>query len=90
MITPCGMYMNPSRTGGLAAFFLSGSAHPMDSNSGSARATPMPFKQVRREMRWLLLMGRRGWVSALKILGLGQHQGAITPIDHSIRRWVNG
>src|SRR4051812_45329708 len=58
MMTPWGMYMNPRRTGGLAAFFFSGSAQPMVSNRGSARATPIPFRYVRRSMTNLLLMGR--------------------------------
>src|SRR4051812_8049333 len=47
MITPCGMYMKPRRTGGLLGFVFS-SAQPMLSSSGSASATPSPRRQVRR------------------------------------------
>ncbi len=55
-MTPCGMYMNPRRTGGLKAAALGASAQPMVSSSGRARATPRPRKQVRREMSRLLGM----------------------------------
>src|SRR5687767_11741293 len=57
MITPCGMYMKPRRTGGLYAVLpLRTSAQPMVSNSGRARLAPRPLKQVRRLIRDLLLM----------------------------------
>lgn len=43
MMTPCGIYMKPSRTGGFTALPLPGSAQPMVSKSGNAREAPRPF-----------------------------------------------
>src|SRR5688572_29868134 len=60
MMTPWGMYMKPMRTGGLAALPFPDSAHPMDSNHGRASEAPMPLRHVRRSMRCLFPMGRRG------------------------------
>src|SRR3954447_3327723 len=57
MITPCGMYMNPSRTGGLYAVPLGPSAKPIVSRSGNPSATPRPRRQVRRLIKALLRMG---------------------------------
>src|SRR4051812_48226930 len=56
MTTPCGMYMNPSRTGGLAGF-VPASAQPMQSNSGRASEAPRPLRHVRRLRRKLLGIG---------------------------------
>ena len=50
MITPCGMYMNPSLTGGLKALLLGCSAQPMLSSKGKAREAPSPLKQVLRSI----------------------------------------
>ena len=46
MMTPCGMYMNPRRTGGLAG--LLPAAQLRESMNGSARDTPAPFNKARR------------------------------------------
>ena len=48
MMTPCGIYMNARRTGGLAA--LVPAAQLRESINGSARETPAPFRKVRRPM----------------------------------------
>src|SRR5215475_12591568 len=48
MITPCGIYMNPSRTGGL--YVLPWAAEPMTSNRGKPSEAPSPFRQVRRSI----------------------------------------
>src|SRR5881394_807970 len=55
MMTPCGMYMNPRRTGGLLGF--PDSAQPIDPKSGSASVAPIPFRHVRRLIRKLFFMG---------------------------------
>src|SRR5687768_7128282 len=57
MITPCGMYINPRRTGGLKDFALPTSVQPTDSRKGSASVAPIPFRTVRRFIRKLFLMG---------------------------------
>jgi hypothetical protein len=57
MITPWGMYMNPRRTGGLYALPFGVSAQPIDSMRGRERETPKPFRQVRRFIFALLLIG---------------------------------
>ena len=49
MITPCGIYMNPRRTGGGAG--LPSAAQLRESMNGRARATPAPFSMVRRSTR---------------------------------------
>src|SRR5436190_7844167 len=54
-MTPCGMYMKASRTGGLAAFF---SAQPMVSSRGSASAAPNPRRTVRRSISRLFRIRR--------------------------------
>src|ERR1700677_2683754 len=59
MMTPCGMYMNPRRTGGLTDFPWPESAQPMVSKRGRARAAPIPFRQVRRSIKFCF-MGRGG------------------------------
>ncbi len=46
MITPCGMYMKPRRTGGFAG--SAPAAQPRESRNGSARETPTPLRKVRR------------------------------------------
>src|SRR5262245_3931396 len=48
MITPCGMYMNARRTGGLP---VRPSAQPIVSSRGSASAAPAPRSRVRRSIR---------------------------------------
>src|SRR5438128_1053869 len=57
MITPWGMYMNPSRTG-VYAFPSIVSAEPMTSKRGRASAAPRPCRQARRSNSTLLIMGR--------------------------------
>src|SRR5258708_4834943 len=57
MITPWGMYMNPRRTGGLSAFALPSSAQLVDSKRGRASEAPITFRQWRRLIRKLLLIG---------------------------------
>src|SRR3569833_2090391 len=54
MMTPCGMYMKPRRTGGLYGAPLGWSAQPMVSINGRASATPRPRRQVRRMMMGIL------------------------------------
>src|ERR1051326_885686 len=55
VITPCGMYMKPSRTGGFdAAGDFRPSAQPIVSSSGNPSDTPSPVRQVRRLIRTLL------------------------------------
>jgi hypothetical protein len=44
MMTPCGIYINAMRTGGLADSV----ADAKESINGSARDTPTPFRKVRR------------------------------------------
>ena len=56
MITPCGIYMNPSRTGGL--YVLPWAVEPMTSNRGKASEAPSPFRQVRRSIITPFIMGR--------------------------------
>src|ERR1700755_1687152 len=56
MITPCGMYMNPSRTGGLYA--SPRAVKPMTSNRGKASEAPSPLRQVRRSIVALFTTGR--------------------------------
>src|SRR5687768_2906147 len=56
MITPCGIYMKPSLTGGLYVSPSIVSAQPMDSNWGRASAAPSPCRQARRSIRTLLIM----------------------------------
>src|SRR3954449_4630842 len=58
MITPWGIYMKPSRTGGLYSLPSLVSSEPMTSNRGRASAAPMPCRQARRSIRTLLIMGR--------------------------------
>src|SRR4051794_33881616 len=58
MITPCGIYMKPSRTGGLYALPSMVAAEPMTSNRGRASAAPIPCRQVRRSISALLIIGR--------------------------------
>src|SRR3954453_16702569 len=62
MITPCGMYTNPSRTGGLYAVPLGPSAQPIVSMSGNPSATPRPRRQARRLIKTLLRMGLVSWI----------------------------
>src|SRR5262245_14211702 len=57
MITPWGIYMKPSRTGGLYVWPPIVSAEPMTSNRGRARAAPIPCRQVRRSNTALLIIG---------------------------------
>src|SRR6476659_6188501 len=60
MITPCGMYMKPRRTGALVAAAAPPtalSAQPIVSISGSASAAPTPRNAVRRLIRNLLAIG---------------------------------
>src|SRR4051812_30514396 len=57
MITPCGMYMNPSRTGGLYDLPSVVSARPLISKKSRASAAPIPCRQVRRPIRALLIIG---------------------------------
>src|SRR5687767_980552 len=58
MITPWGIYMNPSRTGGLYDLPSGVCAEPMASKRGRASAAPIPCRQVRRSIGMLLIMGR--------------------------------
>src|SRR6187401_1165960 len=58
MITPWGIYMNPSRTGGLYALPWAVSSEPMTSIRGSASAAPNPFRQARRSISTLLIIRR--------------------------------
>src|SRR5215218_2436867 len=61
MMTPCGMYMKPSRIGGFTAALRAMSAQPMVSKSGSARVAPSPFRQARRLRRNLfVILGESG------------------------------
>ena len=46
MMTPCGMYMNAIRTGGLAG----AAARASESINGRASVTPVPLRKVRRSM----------------------------------------
>src|SRR5687768_15949635 len=59
MMTPCGMYMKPSRTGGLWDLGLADCAQPTDSKNGSASETPIPLRHVRRLISSLFFMRRR-------------------------------
>src|SRR5579862_2891233 len=56
-MTPWGMYMNASRTGGFGAPPWGASAQPMVSRRGRASAAPNPRRQVRRSIRQSLRMG---------------------------------
>jgi hypothetical protein len=56
MMTPCGMYMNPTRTGGRAKSAPWPTAWPKESMNGSARESPAPFSQVRRSTGLCLLV----------------------------------
>src|SRR3954453_1500550 len=58
MMTPCGIYMNPSRTGGLRGLPPTASAQLIDSKNGSASVAPIPFRHVRRFISRLFFMGR--------------------------------
>src|SRR5687767_11922907 len=58
MITPWGMNMNPSRTGGLYVLPWAFSTRPMTSKRGNASEAPSPFRQVRRSITMLLIIGR--------------------------------
>src|SRR5262245_36136879 len=58
MMTPWGMYMNPSRTDGLKGVALPASAQLKLSRKGSASVAPIPFRHVRRLIRMLFSMGR--------------------------------
>src|SRR5687768_1543918 len=57
MITPCGIYMNPNRTGGLYDLRPVVSAQPMTSKRGRASAAPIPCRQVRRSISTFLIIG---------------------------------
>ena len=63
MMTPCGMYIKPMRTGGLATFPFAPSAQPMDSSKGSPNEAPRPRRQVRRLMIWDIGCGEGGEVT---------------------------
>src|SRR3954454_11310760 len=84
MITPCGMYMNPSRTGGLCAIPLGPSAQPIVSMSGNPSATPRPRRQARRLIRTLLRMGLVSWISEAtmceRIAGDDPHDERLHPV----------
>src|SRR5215204_4245789 len=58
MMTPCGIYMKPIRTGGFTVALRAVSAQPMVSRSGSASVAPSPLMQARRLRRKLLVIGR--------------------------------
>src|SRR5689334_1861318 len=70
MITPWGMYMNPSRTGGLYVLPSFGSA-AIVSNSGRAKEAPIPCRHVRRFIIPFLVIGgprfrARFWDSTMR------------------------
>src|SRR5436853_512627 len=62
MMTPCGMYMKPRRTGGLYGWpgpdaDAADSAQPIESRSGSAREAPIPLRQARRLISHFVFIG---------------------------------
>src|SRR3954469_20822278 len=81
MITPCGMYMTPSRTGGLYAVPPGPSAQPIVSMSGNPSATPRPRRQVRRLISTLL---RMGWVSRIGEATMGERIAGDDPHDERL------
>src|SRR5579859_4871471 len=75
-ITPWGMYMKPSRTGGLAVPPLGKSAQPMVSRRGRPSAAPNPRRQVRRSIRRSLRMaGPLLFVHTAMSEGIAGHDG---------------
>ena len=82
MMTPCGMYMNANRTGGLAAFVPA--AQLSESINGNARETPVPFRKVRRLTKVLFSMSL--------ILGLvwGDQYSRFSSFDSAVCKQVTG
>ena len=65
MMTPCGMYMKPRRTGGLSAL-PPGSAHPMDSSSGRDSGSE-PFEaRATIEGKLVCIGGGWGWNASVQ------------------------
>src|SRR5258707_15096373 len=71
-MTPWGMYMKASRTGGLRR----DSAQPMVSSRGRAGVAPNPRRQVRRSISSSLRIGRSSWfVDPAIRKGIAGHDG---------------
>ena len=68
MITPCGMYMKPRRTGGLYGLGLPGSAHPMDSKKRQGERGSEAFEAGAAidEGIYLALVVSCGWNVAIQ------------------------